>query len=457
MLAQLGFAAFVLVSCFGGMSAVINLAFSPIALVLGLYLFFTCQPQYLAFSMWLWMLTPFVRRVVDLHTGYHEQSLVMLAPFLVASISLITVVRNLPRFGTRLLFPYLLLMVVILVGVLLGALQGAVAAAIYAALTWCAPIFLAINILCRPEHAQANAERLFKTLAYGLVILGGYGLYQFFSPPAWDTFWVENANMGSIGSAESTSLRIFATMNSPGIYAQMLMASLAALMVVKTPVKPLAAALGIVSFMLSLVRSAWGGFVIAMLFVLARAPAKQKVRYLVVAAILGVLAVPLLTVGPIADKVQSRIESLSNTEEDHSFQQRSALYQEMFAAVLTTVIGSGLGRTGVAAARLGGQTDMASLDSGILDVFFTFGIFAIPLFASIFMIVRQAVGAARCGPYANASAGIAIAIIVQLVFANVLYGPSGVIFHVFSALAVAQQVAVERSRSRATRLMRGRG
>jgi hypothetical protein len=36
---------------------------------------------YLSFVIWLWMLTPLVRRLADLQSGWHEPSLILLAPY----------------------------------------------------------------------------------------------------------------------------------------------------------------------------------------------------------------------------------------------------------------------------------------------------------------------------------------------------------------------------------------
>lgn len=444
VLVQVAFFATTAVSSFGGGGAVVNVAFTPLAMLVGLYLFRTSSPQYLSFCMWLWMLTPFVRRVVDFHTAFHSQSLVMLAPFLVSCICCGTAIRIFPQLLNRIYLPYFIMLTVITMGFLLGIVQAGVFSALYAMLNWIVPLLMAIHILAHPELAEANANCLFRTLIHGVLVMGAYGVYQFYYLPIWDAYWAINADMASLGRIEALNIRIFSTMNSPGILAQMLMAGLVSLLIARSSVKLLAAPFGLASFMLSMVRSAWGGWIIAVIFVLAKSSFKAKIRYLALTCMIAAIAVPLLSTGPIADNFQSRFATLANLEDDGSLNARLSFYEDTVASVFTTITGAGLGVTGLAS-RLSNNSDHETFDNGVLDVVFTFGLLGVPVLVSLLVIVVRVIRSSRCSAYANGSAAIAIAMMTQLIFANVLYGVSGVILHVFAALAIAHRVRAEQA------------
>jgi hypothetical protein len=59
------------------------------------------------------------------------------------------------------------------------------------------------------------------------------------------------------------------------------------------------------------VRSTWGGWVIALLIQLVKANNKVRVRIVASAVLLAGLCVPLLTVGPVAERMQARLNTSS--------------------------------------------------------------------------------------------------------------------------------------------------
>lgn len=440
---QLGFVVIVALGCFGGAGSIMNLAFTPMALALGFYLAITYVPQYLSFTIWLWMLTPFVRRLVDMSSGYHDQSIVMLAPFLVSGIAVI----SLPRFllsEKKVVIIYGGILYPILGAFVLGVLQAGFASAAFGLLTWLTPVLVAILILAMPDLIEDNAEAVFKAFGYGALVMGAYGIYQFFVFPEWDSKWIINSGMTTLGSA-ANGVRIFSTMNSPGIFALMLGTGLLANLVIKTPLKPLTFALGLTAFMLSLVRSAWGGFIVALVFIMMTASVKTRARYLIVFGLFGAASLPLLMMEPIAGPVQKRLESLSDTENDTSYGDRVKLYNKYVDEALTKVVGNGLGNTGVAA-KLSGDAAI-SFDNGILDNFLTFGILSLVLIPALFGMAGLAVMSFRLGPYANASAAIAVMMISELPFGNVVYAPVGIITFIFPAIAITYGVQDRRRKA----------
>lgn len=418
-------------------SSLINATYALSAVLLSAYLFRTSSPSYLAFCIWLWVLTPLVRRLVDYHTGYHSQSLVMLAPFLASIISIVSLRKVLGKRISPYVFPFLLIAAVVIWGYLVGILNSGIFAATYAALTWLSPLFLAIHIMLAQDSTEANTGSVFKTFEWVVLVIAVYGLYQFFFFPEWDRFWVANAEMGAIGFAEATSLRIFSTMNSPGVFALFLTAGLISTLPKKGLFPKFVVVIGISALMLSLVRSAWVCFLMGFTFILFTTPGRRRARYVLGAILISILSLPLLLMEPISGQVQSRLQSLTNLSNDTSFQARSNLYDQFSQRAIDSLIGSGLGSTGTAS-RLSDSQELTSVDSGIIDLAYTFGFLSILICFILFYICFAALRRFRFGVYGQASSAITLALIFQILVTNVLYAPTGVLFFLFSALAISQ-------------------
>ncbi|WP_140722683.1 O-antigen ligase family protein [Pseudomonas sp. Hp2] len=433
-LVQIMFFLFVIAGSFMGLSAIINFVYLPLAFILGLYLFRVSSPHYLGFCMWLWMLTPLVRRVVDFNTTYHAESLVMLAPFLGSCIAAMSIPKLLRKRISAYVLPYLGIIAIVLWGFVIGLFQSGLFAAAYAALTWLGPIFIALHILSHPELIEVNTSQIFKAFEWGVLIIGVYGLYQFFFYPAWDDYWVTNSAMGAIGFAEAGNVRLFSTMNSPGVFALFLTAGLITILPKQGIFKNIVFSVGLAALMLSLVRSAWLCFLMGFVFILFAISWKRRIRYVFGALVLAVVSLPLLLIGPIANQIQSRLQTFNNLSQDASFQSRSNLYDQFSQFASGSLSGNGLGSTG-AASKLS-SSDYSSLDSGLLDLIYTFGLSSIAFFLCLLGVAYFCFRKRNNGIHAQTAIAITFALIFQLLIANILYAPTGVLFFVFSSIAM---------------------
>src|ERR1700689_1401054 len=70
-----------------GTGATLRILYPTMALVVGVFLIFTSKPTYTSFTWWLWFLSPFLRRLIDYHSGWVDPSPVLLAPLLVTLVS----------------------------------------------------------------------------------------------------------------------------------------------------------------------------------------------------------------------------------------------------------------------------------------------------------------------------------------------------------------------------------
>ena len=446
LLVQLGFAAVVGLALIAHAGAVMNYAFTPLAAVVAAFLFARAPASYIGFCMWLWMLTPFVRRVVDWETSYNVLSLVMLAPLLASSLSIWTLVRVGPQLINKTYAPFFAIICVCVYSLLVGFIQAGPAPALYAFLNWVTPVFVGIHILANRQSAETFSRALFGSVSWGMLVIGCYGVWQYFSPQPWDVYWMEASQFTTAGSPFPQQIRVYSTMNSPGPFSLMMMAGLVVLPTEGGIIRWLAAAPGFTAFMLSLVRTAWGGWAVAVGIIILFAPMKRKIVYLAIGGVLLALALPLLAVGPVAEAVQARLDTISSLDDDVSYQERSSFYANFGATAFGAPFGTGLGVTGLASrlsAPDNGLGPYGDFDSGIMDVFFTFGWAGAIVLIATLRIVVAALMAGRQNGAAIASAAVATSMISMLISTDTLVGASGMLLFPFAAMSIARAKRTE--------------
>ena len=256
--------------------------------------------------------------------------------------------------------------------------------------------------------------------------------------PVWDAYWMVQSDMGSIGTPFPYEVRVFSTLNSPGPFATVMMAGL--LLLLRTPgtLRWGAAAVGFASFLLSLVRSAWGGWVVGLLVLAAQLPTRERTRLALTLVALGVAALPLLRLGPVAESVNTRFETLEDIEGDTSYNARLQLYTDMASFIVRNPLGLGMGSTGVAT-DLGDAGGVLNLDSGVIAVPYTFGILGTFYYAGgVLWLFGLALAQLRgAGAFGLTCFSIAVAGLSQVVFGNAWVGVTGVVIWFFLCLTLS--------------------
>jgi cell division protein FtsW (lipid II flippase) len=305
-------------------------------------------------------------------------------------------------------------------------------------LEWGCPLFFAFHVLVHYQQYPMYRRLTRSVFTWGILIMGVYGVVQYFSPLPWDRFWVIASEMTTIGRPDPYELRIFSTLNSPGPFAGILMVGLLVLLEARSVSARLALAPGFVSFLLSLVRSAWGGFAVALLYAGVRLQSRLRLRLLVVLGVGALLSLPLLLNDAVSERVAPRVETLGQIGSDDSFRARSSLYSIAALNSITEPIGRGLGSFGRAATF--NEKAIASFDSGLMIIPFTLGWTGatLYLFGWIWMIywilrLRQR----DTDQFTMIAAAIVTGMIAQMVFSNQLTGVIGMATWTFTALAVA--------------------
>lgn len=426
-----------------GVSGIVKLAYPMIALLSGSLLYWRRPTLYVGFAWWVWLLTPGVRRLIDYHQGWDPQNVVMLAPFLVTSLTSFTLLKHSPKLQLARYAPFGLVLLGLLYGYAVGVLNVGPSAATFDLLNWLVPVLLAFYLTVNWRDYPGYRETVRRVFTWGALLLGGYGLIQYFSPPPWDRYWMLSAPIGSIGLPEPFGVRVFSTLNSSGPFAVVIMAALLLLLTGQGPTRWPAALVGLVGFLLSLVRSAWGGWILGALFIASRM-GRPRLRLLGALAVTALVAVALLSFGPLADTVGSRLQSLTDLDEDTSLTQRLEFYADFAPQAFLTPLGDGMGSTGLATklSTSGGDLgELGDFDSGIMTIPFVLGWPGTVLYAGglALLLLPALRGGSSPDPFATASQGIVLAVLAQLVFDDFLVGVTGAVFWTFLGLSLASK------------------
>lgn len=441
-------AAFFLISaglCFFGGSSAINMLYPVAALLLALDLYFRDHEAYVLFTMLLWIFSPEVRRLVDFHTAYHPISPVIIAPILATSISLWTSLRYGGALTRRRCFPFVLCAAATVYALFIGALHNALEPTLYQFASWVAPIAWGLDLAIHAPQSEALWRSFDRALIWGGAIAGTYGIFQFLMLPPWDAYWIQHADLNSDGLAWPTAFRDFGTMNSPGPFGLYEMAALLLIGAAPTWRRTFAAAPIFLSFLLTLVRSAWLGLLLGIIILVLRAAPRQRMRLVLCACVVPLLGLPLLTLPVVNNFVGSRIATFNDLQQDTSFEDRRDFLHMFLDHALDEVEGEGFGDTGLATKLNHGglMGKYGNFDNGVLELLFVLGWPGIVMFGTGFATLLFMALSPRVDAFAPGAFAIAIAVGAQLIGSNTIVAGDGMLF--WSALGAAAATVQNRA------------
>jgi hypothetical protein len=296
------------------------------AVLIALSLYARRPTAYLQFTLWMWFLTPLVRRLIDWHFGYMDQNLVLLTPILVTAISaqsLFQCARSL-----REVTPFLLCVTGVLYGAVIGLLRHASADVFYGLFNWLAPVVLGLSVYLQWPLYRAQRVMVANTFLLGVLVMGVYGIYQYCAPPPWDVYWWQSLPTGtpeSFGRAVKFQIRVWSTLNAPAPFAAVMSVGLLMNLVSNSRWKPICNLAGLGALVLSLSRTEWLGCTIGLLFILYRGDRRFIFKTIAGLVLIAVACIPLLSVGSTQKMITQRIASFQHLGRDDSFQTRSAI------------------------------------------------------------------------------------------------------------------------------------
>ncbi len=333
-------------------------------------------------------------------------------------------------------------------GCLIGLIYNQPLPVVRSFLDWLSPIIFAFHLFSNWRDYPTYRQHLQRTFIWCVIILGSYGVYQFVVAPEWDRYWLIQSKMfTSAGDPIPFGMRIWSTLHSSGPFGTVMQTGLLLLFTSTGPLIFPASAVGYLSFLLSQVRTSWGGWLLGIIIIFGSVKPQIQMRLITIILVMTICVIPLVTIEPLSKVITTRLESLSNIEKDPSFRDRSATYDRSLNLALSNVIGNGFGNTWKVNEKTG-QIEVVVIDSGILDMFFTLGwIGAIPYISGLVLMLIT-VGnytEGRFDSFLSAARAIGISSCAQLIIYSGMLSISGMIMWGFLAMAMAGHKYYSRS------------
>ncbi|MEA2400316.1 MAG: putative inorganic carbon ((-)) transporter [Thermoleophilaceae bacterium] len=390
----------------------------------------------------LWLLAPFVRRILALMSGPIENDPLSLAPFLAtAALAALALVRV--HVPTRIRVILLLAAGGFAMGIPIGFASGP-RAAIYSSIAYLAAV--SAGVLGYSEGLSGRESTLRRVLMVGLPLIAAYAIAQRYLPlTKWDQTWLDVTDFNSIGTGKDDKVRVFGTLNSPGTLGALLALSLLCYLSIahRRVLAIVGAVVLTVGLSLTFVRSAWWALVIAG-FAHVVASRGQSARLVFGTFAVTVLAsLALSPVSSAARDVVNRFETITKLGGDRSATDRQTSFSALLPESVSAPMGHGLGSAGEST-KLSGDTELRFADNGYLSLMYQVG----PLG---FLLVVAALGAVLFAAWDGARArapgqewrlalfAMVVYLLVLLPSGDAFYGSSGVILWFIAGQVLAFQ------------------
>jgi hypothetical protein len=375
----------------------------------------------------LWVCVPEVRRLLDWNRGFNSLPVVNLLPllFLVPLAVLVTFDGSLLRLRgamRALVYVWLASFGYALVVSLLG---GTLLGGFYQFASFVLPVALGLLLATRVSSAAAALTFLSRVTLWPAVATSLYAIYQYFSPPPWDVYWVNNSGLVTIGVPQPFGLRVFGTLNAPVTLADFLTVTiLLTLPRLRLSRWPLLLALVpcIAALALTSVRASWielcVGFAVYAFFSPERGSAFAAAAFVGAASLATFACASSLGNSVLVQQVQDRLETFGDLEHDNSVQWRQHEADVALEQARMDPLGEGLGTLGTAT-KLGNAQSVTTIDNGYLERLDEMGVigfagYVAVLFIGIAATLRRLVSR---GPDAQTASVLAVALAVQVALA----------------------------------------
>ncbi|QLE56085.1 O-antigen ligase domain-containing protein [Nostoc sp. TCL26-01] len=433
---------FLTVACyFIGAASLLRLIYPSAALIVAIFLYFRHPILYIGFNWWIWFISAFVTRLVDYRVGWDPTRQMLIAPYLVSFVSIITFIKYFPSAARQGGLSFILPAIGVFYAFLVGLIYNTPVPVARGLLDWVSPIIFAFHLFINWRDYPSYRQNIQRVFFWCVLLTGAYGVYQFVVAPEWDRYWLtESGLFTSSGSPEPFGMRVWSTMHSVGPYATVLQAGLL-LMFTKSQgfLTFPASAVGYLSFLLTQARSNWGGWLMGIVMIFFSVKTKIQMRLIAIILMIAICVVPLTTIEPISGIVAERMESFTNLQEDTSFRDRSGNYDRNLGLALTNVLGNGLGNIWKVDEKTG-KIEVFVVDSGILDMFFTLGwLGAIPYLGGLLLLIYSVCSytEARFDSFVSAARAIGLSACAQLIISSGMLSVMGMILWGFLAMAMA--------------------
>jgi hypothetical protein len=428
----------------GNQAGLLRMVFPLLSLAVGGFLYFRSKPMYVGLVCWLWFLTPFLRRMADFQGGWSPSSAVLLAPYITAGISGLTLLTSMRHFGERRALSYVCALVAILYGLIIGLLRYPLFNVLQALLNWVVPVVFGFFIYEHRELYPEFRRVITKSFLFGVLLTGAYGIYQFFELPDWDRTWMLNVQMNSFGAIEAMKIRAFSTMNAPAIFAAVMACGLLLLFNQNGILRLLATGCGFIALMLTMSRASWLSIIAGGIYLTTQMEMRQRVRMAMALAACGAFLLGLSQIPAVRDLIWQRVESFSGPSQDVSYAARVQGHQDALREIAQEPFGEGLGSTDTAHGTEGDDDIIGPHDSTVLEFLYSLGWIGTLIYGlGLASLGLQLMRTGRGDPFVLSAKAIVIAFAAQCLLNSVMLGVLGFMVWTFASLSLAEADAVE--------------
>ncbi len=447
--AILGFVFVLALGILAGAGSIMRLFFPVGAFAVSIFLYLRYPILYIGFTWWIWFLTPWVRRLIDYRSSFVEPSTVLLAPYLVTFVTIATFFRHLPKAHRQGGLPFVLCSLAVFYAAFIGLINSKFgdnsrvlneiigaqnftytpANVLRGLLDWLTPILFGFHLFVNWENYPKYRQNFQRIFLWGVLIMGAYGVVQYLVAPEWDRFWLTNViktGNTSFGLPKPLGIRVFSTMNSPGPFSSTMLAGLLLLLSGQGTLRFSAMSVGYLSFLLTLVRSAWGGWFVGLIIFISSVKSNLQLRLIITILVVGILAFPLTTIEPFSDVINSRLQTLTDVKNDASYEARTTTYNRALGAALVEPMGNGLG--------------LPAVDSAIIDTLIAFGwLGCIPYVGGLILLLFKMMQCTerRFDTFMSSAFAITVSSLALLVLGNSLIAVGGLVLWGFLSMVLA--------------------
>jgi hypothetical protein len=423
--------------------------FPALSLLVAGFVYARSRPAYVGFVCWLWFLTPLVRRLVDFRAPSAPTKLILLAPFAAAVVPLFSLIAKKSALVNRRTAPLLYVAGAILYGMVVGLSGFKFSTVGQSLVAWAVPLILPFFLVQHRDELTSLYASFERAFLGGVLVTGLYGIYQFVFVPPWDVLWMQNSDLTSIGQPEPYLVRVFSTMNAPQVFGAFMMCGLLIVMRSQSKLRFVVAPIGLLALVLSMSRAAWLGLAIGAIYLLFTMTRKQRVRLAFVGALSLLLALAAVQIPEVNTVVMDRVSSLTQPEEDSSYQSRRMSLNQTIQDIRETPFGFGFSPQQHDSPQ-SGSFGSEERDSSPIAVLISTGWLGALLFAIAILLLIPRVFSRGGSLVAavGASRAVVIALAAEALLNNIFSGP--VAFLTWAAvgfcLAASQRGALAASR-----------
>jgi hypothetical protein len=431
----------------GNQAGLLRIVFPALSLAVGGFLYWRSKPHYVGLVCWLWFTTPFIGRMADFQSGWVASNPVLLAPYITTGLSGLTMMSSLKHLADRKALPYVCALIGILYGLMIGLARYPLFNVLQALLNWIVPVifgfFIYVHRALYPEFRKA----IEKSFLFGVLLMGAYGIYQFFELPDWDRMWMLNVEVQSFGAVEAMGIRVFSTMNAPAIFAAVAFCGLLILLNLRGRLRLLSATCGFIALMLTISRASWISLAAGGIYLMAKLETRQRARLAAAGAACVVVLLALSQIPPVGDLIGQRIDSFLAPSQDVSYSSRIEGHRDAFRTIAQEPFGEGLGSTDTDHFTEGDDSIIGPHDSTLLEFLYSLGwigtfIYGLGMGSLTLQLVREG----RGDSFVLSSKAILIGFAVQSLLNSVMLGVLGFMVWTFASMSLAEAYRVEPAR-----------